>query len=862
MSDALVRARALYADAHRADELERFDEAIAGFRALLDMLDATDFDDERPDAGKLRVRTILGIARARYESTGDLAGAMSTIDEAEKCAIDEGLETDRLAAQGQRGLLLLRSGDVAGALEALDAIAPSPEAPPSRDLAVTLLNRGVLHLDYGSPENAGPDLRAAADVASRAGERNVEAMARHNLGLLSFLQGDLPSALREMSEAAHLGDTPQPVGLLDRARVLADAGLVTDAVEALEHAAELLEGGSVLVRAEVELTLASCLMDLRQPERAAAAARAAATAFAHADNEPWALRAQVVELEALLSADRWTRTRAPRAELRRRAARARDLAAHDEPRGVVGRMVVTYPALLAAAEWSAIAGDLDAARAHLSGVPADLGTAPLPLRLGRSAVAARIAFASGRRAEGVRAIRHGQRMLVDHRGLGTVEAVAASGVHAMQLNLVDLQAARASGDAGAIFDALERGRATAAGAARVVPPDDRELADLLEQARAAHQAALALGPTATPEGLRAKRAHLVDARRLQSRARERAWQVEGARRPVEPATVRMLTAALRELDESDRGAPVVASYVSMGGEVLAVRSDVRGQTLHRLAQRDEVIELAHRAHADLAIVANELIPAPLRAAASSSLTRALARLDDLLVTPLGVEQDLLVAARGRLLTLPWSSVPSRAEHSTWVADRVDLRRGLADAGVGRPGGVVVLAGPGTDGGSGEAGAVAATWAGARLLTDDDATAAAAVDALGKAAVVHLAAHGGHSRDNALFSSLRLADGPLFAHELDGVDLTGAVVVLSACELGLSTSDVGGEALGFASVLLRHGARAVVAAVAPLRDDVAVRVMPRLHGGLRDGLPPGAALAAATAAEREPVPLVCFGPLVL
>ena len=55
---------------------------------------------------------------------------------------------------------------------------------------------------------------------------------------------------------------------------------------------------------------------------------------------------------------------------------------------------------------------------------------------------------------------------------------------------------------------------------------------------------------------------------------------------------------------------------------------------------------------------------------------------------------------------------------------------------------------------------------------------------------------------------------------------------------------------------------MVAAVGPLRDDVAVRVMPRLHEGLRDGLPPGAALAAATADEPEPVPLVCFAPLLV
>jgi hypothetical protein len=39
-------------------------------------------------------------------------------------------------------------------------------------------------------------------------------------------------------------------------------------------------------------------------------------------------------------------------------------------------------------------------------------------------------------------------------------------------------------------------------------------------------------------------------------------------------------------------------------------------------------------------------------------------------------------------------------------------------------------------------------------------------------------------------------------------------------------------------------------------------MPRLHGALREGLLPGAALAAATGGEPGPVPLVCFGPMIV
>jgi tetratricopeptide (TPR) repeat protein len=857
VAELLERARALYTNAHAADGVGRFADALTGYRAVVTLLEGTELDGVARDGSVLLVRAWLGMARGTYEATGDKAAAFALLDAAEQRCERDGLADELLAVRGQRGLLLLRSGEVDEALRELDKVAPGPDAEPTVDLGIVMLNRGALHLELGQSGAAATDLRMAAEFGRRLGHATLEASARHNLGYAAFLQGDLPLALNEMSEAQ--GAMDESVTYLDRGRVLAEAGLVSDAVAALSAAAEHVVHDSALVHAEAQLELSRCLLDLQRFEAAQQAAREAAKAFTRAGNRLWQARARMAELEAQLAADRWTQNRAPRTTLRRRAARALELAESGEAGGVAWRMVVTYPALLAAAEWEVLAGDVAAAGAHLHRVPADLAAAPLSLRLARSAVVARIAFMSGRRAAGVRAVRHGQRTLAEHRGLGSVEAIAAAGVHALQLNLVDAQAAFASGDPAALFDALERGRATAAGPGRLVPPEDARLASLLEQARAEHQAALALGPTESPEGIRAKRRHLLQARRLQEEARERSWRVEGERRPVEPTTARAVRAMLR--DTAATGA-VVASYVTMTGHVMAVRVDAHGETLHRLASREDVVELTNRARADFAVVANSLIPSALRTAAASSLRRTLTHLDDLLVAPLDATGDLHVAARGRMLTLPWAALPSRSGLRTWVADRVDLRPGLAATGTARPGGVVVLAGPGTAGGVDEARAVAGVWPDVRLLTGDAATTAAAVGSLASAALVHLAAHGVHAQDNALFSSLRLADGPLFAHELDGVDLAGAVVVLSACELGLSTSDVGGEALGFASVLLRHGARAVIAAVSPLRDDVAVRIMPRLHAALRDGRPPGAALAAATVDEPEPVPLVCFGPIAV
>ena len=130
--------------------------------------------------------------------------------------------------------------------------------------------------------------------------------------------------------------------------------------------------------------------------------------------------------------------------------------------------------------------------------------------------------------------------------------------------------------------------------------------------------------------------------------------------------------------------------------------------------------------------------------------------------------------------------------------------------------------------------------------------------MARGSVVHVAAHGVHQTENPLFSSLRLADGPMFAHEMDQTARTPEHVVLSACELGLATVRPGDEALGLTSVLLHLGTRSVVAGVARVGDDLAAETMIAYHERLASGQDSAAALADATSASRTPVPFVCFG----
>ncbi|MEU4361424.1 CHAT domain-containing protein [Promicromonospora sp. NPDC023987] len=414
---------------------------------------------------------------------------------------------------------------------------------------------------------------------------------------------------------------------------------------------------------------------------------------------------------------------------------------------------------------------------------------------------------------------------------------------------IDVAAAVHTGKPGALFDALERGRATFAGTGRVTPPDDPEAAALLTETRSLLARARELPADQAKERERLTRR----AYRIQNEVRERSWQHAGNAGGVQrPVTARELRRVLTERGDE---AAVVANFFVLDGVLRCVRMDAHGVTTIDLGSAEDMTERVRRLSADFAMAANDLIPAPLRASANASLARNLKVLDDILLAPLHASGDLYVVGREPLLSVPWTALPSRSGLRTAVNSYV--ARGRTHA---RPSGkrrLLAAAGPGVKHGTDEAHAVGRQWAGATVLTGEHAVTEHVRTALATHDVVHLATHGQHDADNPLFASIDLADGPLFAHELDGTPLPGSVVILSSCEVGGSTQVLGGEVLGLTSVLLRLGARAVIASVAKLSDELAARVMPRLHAHLRETDDPEAALAAALKDVAEPVPLVCF-----
>ncbi|MEV6846312.1 CHAT domain-containing protein [Actinoplanes sp. NPDC051411] len=183
--------------------------------------------------------------------------------------------------------------------------------------------------------------------------------------------------------------------------------------------------------------------------------------------------------------------------------------------------------------------------------------------------------------------------------------------------------------------------------------------------------------------------------------------------------------------------------------------------------------------------------------------------------------------------------------TAWLARR-GRRRG--------DGRTVLVAGPGNQRGPSEVRAIAGRRPGATVLTGAGATPAATLAAIDGAAVAHLATHGRHEAQNALFSSLELHGGPVLGYDLQRLEEPPELVVLAGCELGLSEVRPGDESFGMASALLAAGTATVIASVCRVADEAASEAMVGLHRRLAAGRTPAEALAQAAAGTG----FVCLG----
>jgi CHAT domain-containing protein len=342
---------------------------------------------------------------------------------------------------------------------------------------------------------------------------------------------------------------------------------------------------------------------------------------------------------------------------------------------------------------------------------------------------------------------------------------------------------------------------------------------------------------------------------LEELIRRRTWHADaGEGDPARPPSPGRLGDAL--------GDRALVELVEHGDDLMAVTVVDGRARLHRLGERTAIAAEVDNLRFAVGRLARPRGSSTARAAAEAARRFAAERLDELVLAPLARttgDRSLVVVPTGPLHALPWATLPSCRGRSVAVAPSAALwLRATTSATQADDGDTVLVAGPGVTAASAEVAELAAAYPDARVLDGPAATAANVTGALEGARLVHVACHGTFRADNPLFSSLRLAGGPLTVYDLESLRHAPARLVLSACDVGLSAVRPGDELMGLSSAVLSLGSTTLVASVVPVPDDAGRVLMVDFHRRMLAGGSPADALAGALDAGDAPEGFVCFG----
>lgn len=365
-------------------------------------------------------------------------------------------------------------------------------------------------------------------------------------------------------------------------------------------------------------------------------------------------------------------------------------------------------------------------------------------------------------------------------------------------------------------------------------------------------------------------------------ARQELWDLEIEGRDASDALARVsgLEAEIRAYDrakagpgeQADRIAPeeihelararetVLVNMLNVDGVLRAVLIGGDGLRYVELMDFDAATELERRLGADLdALNRTFKHPERLRRSIEGSMRRNVTALAEGIWDPIAAytgDRQVVIVPHSRLAWVPWPLLPPLRGRPLTVSPSAEAWwRAVRKPAVAGP--ALIAAGPRLSHADSEVTSIGALYRDARLIHADKSDPEAVLRALDGASVAHLAAHGHHEPDNVLFSRLDFGLGPLNAYELLGLNQPPQHVVLSACDLGRSTVEVGNETLGFTAALLHAGTSTVVSSLAKVPDAMAADMMLEYHRRCAAGASPAEALAAV--GEQRPWhPFVAFG----
>ena len=836
--DAFARANHLLAqheDAHVASiarqtraivlrDTGRTDEAIAELRKALRLARLSAVPGRAPDV-QATLGLTLGLA-------GRTAAGLAALDDA--VAASRGVYAGR--ALTRRGDLLLVLGRHEEALADLGR-------------AINLLHRGgdqvwearahnhrfLVHVARGHASAARADLIVAERLFAAAGQELESAMAVHNRADVAFQEGDLPAALGFLDQAAARYaalSVPMPELALDRCAVLLAAGLATEALTGIEEETRLHlgRGGEATQTAELLLAAGRAAHAAGDTELAAERAVAARDLFRKQRRRWWEARASFVVLQARHAAgDRGALLRIRAGEL---ADRLDELHAEEAPAAhlLAGRLAVGRERTNEADRHLAIA-----ARSRHRGPSFGRAAGWLAHALRAEVRAATPAV--------LIACRRGLDAAAEHqRRLGAPELRAYAAAYGADLAAIAQRHAVQRGDARMLLQWSERWRASALTVAPVRPPDDRDLAvdlaALRDVVRRLEAARVAGGSVTRLEHER---------RRLETSIRARTRRAAGADAPpqVAPPGPSELAAIVDGL-----GSHHLVELTSVDGVLYAITVVGRRFRMHMVGPIGDAVREVELARFMLRRLAYGRMPPDAVAAidaAGQMLQRALL---GQAAADLGGE-SVVVVPPAQLHAVPWALLPAFRSAPTVVVPSVRLWLG-AEIGVPQRRRTALIIGPGLDGGVAEVKQIGAGYPRAVVLSGGQATADRTLRALDGAGIAHVAAHGVFRRENPLFSSVSLDDGPLTVYDLSRLRRPPLRLVLSSCESGVASPVGADELLGMASALMPLGTASILASVVPVNDAATAPLMVAFHERLRAGLSFGEALLSIrTTVGRDP-----------
>ncbi|MGF1595978.1 MAG: CHAT domain-containing protein [Acidimicrobiales bacterium] len=808
------------------------------------------WDAERCEIGRITVLDDLG----RHEDA--LLAATRQVERLADVEGEPDLGDLAVRARSNRGLCLETAGRYVEALDEYDvAIIEATRLDDLLLIARLKNNRSNVFDLLGRSQAALDDLRAASNVIADHGDRKDQVKIAANIGAVLCRRGEFDQGLEWFDRAERLVEagTEDECGIwVETGDALVALGAVEEAALRFEAALDVLSAAPMSwLEGRAWMGLGSTAVMLGDDEAARRAFRSAHDSFQASDNHPWRVWA-LLELVRLES----------------RAPVSRSLAVEQARRALALTDPGQWP-LQAALALMCLADlcDADEVERHLRDalrISSRLALPPLTQRIEQRLGAHLLARA-----------RPSDAAVHVHAAVSAAETMRGRLHNFTLLRTLPVETAQAYDDLVELH--LQRGLVAEAFAATDAARS-RSLRDMgLDLRSDRHRDQRVAGLEAELHGVYDRLMGLDEPlttelrRQLDDRARVLEAELDRAEFDIAPTA----SSGGAHAEPTAQGAEGIEVVYRMRAEEvgLFVHYDGAVEWFPSIASQRVVADELARLHADgrrarALVAAGVALPGALLDASAARLDR----LGDMLLGPAaellgqaGSRADdaplLTVVPSGPLHGLPFHALglngrsvidlatvviaPSLSIRQQCQArqpsDGADLLVGVADAGV--PGVIE------------EIGRLRAVLPRAQVLVDADATLQAVSDHSHGARLVHLATHGMFRSAAPLRSAVRLSDGWLTARRVSGLNLSGALVVLSACDTGRTFAAHGDELLGLQYGFIAAGARTIVMSLWPADDEITVGLMTTFHRAIADGRQHAAAMREAQLEIRSRNPHV-------